>query len=134
VASLDAPKTMNNEHTCRSRPVKDAVHQEDAPYIEERKGLVIERGIVKKISIKDDEHQETKCLIIGQGIVGKVATKRTECPGMFIRTVEGANDAPASNIKLEKDECQETFAPIIAGENHVPAPNIRRNECSETFA
>jgi hypothetical protein len=38
VASLDAPKTMDDKPIHLPRPVEDVVHQEDAPYIKERKG------------------------------------------------------------------------------------------------
>jgi hypothetical protein len=149
MSSSDALQAMNDEHIRHSRPVKDAVHQEDAPYVEERKGLVVGRGIAKTTNIKRDGRQVTfarivagarnapvshvermKSLVIGRG---KVTTKRTERPGTFVRTVEGANDVPASNVELEKDERQETFTPVVAGENHTPALNVRRNERSETF-
>jgi hypothetical protein len=148
VASLDDPKTMNDEHTCRSRPVKDTMHQEDAPYVEERKGLLIGRGIVKKISIKDDERQETfagtiagaflapalhiertKHLIIGRGIVGEIATKQNEHLGTSVPATDGANAAPVSAIK--RDEHQETLTQVVVCENDALVSYGKRNECPE---
>jgi hypothetical protein len=68
MALIDALQTMNDECIRHPRPVNDAVHQEDAPYVKERKGLVI-----------------------GRGIAGEVASKRNERQETFIRTVADAN-------------------------------------------
>jgi hypothetical protein len=95
IALLDTLKTRDDEWIHHPRPVDDAVHQEDAPHAEERKGLIIGRGLAKMTSTKRDERQ-----------------------GTFAQAIAGANNASANNI--EKDERQETFAHPVTGARDAP--------------
>jgi hypothetical protein len=103
VAPLDALKAVNDEHIRCSRPVDDTVHQEDAPHVEERKGLVIGRGKVKI-----------------------ACTKRNERPGTFTQAIKGTDDAPAFNA--ERDEHQVTFTQSAAGTISAPVFHVKEKD------
>jgi hypothetical protein len=92
VAPLDALKTVDDKRVRCPGPVEDMAHQEDAPYVNKRKGLVIGRGIANETGIKKDEHQQT-----------------------FIHTAAGADHAPAHNRLLPESSHTKTTRSLVVG-------------------
>jgi hypothetical protein len=110
VASLDARKTRDDEQIRRVKLNKDSVHQGDAPYIKNKKNLVVGRGIANEMDIKTDERQE-----------------------MFTQVVAGAEYAPADRHPSFAPNNTKTTRGLVVDQVSTRTAGVRTNECQGTF-
>jgi hypothetical protein len=127
VASLDAPKIVDDEHVRHPGPVENTAHQEDAPHVNKRKGLVIGRGIANETSITKDERQETFIqAVVCENDAPVPNGKRNECPEASTQSAASARSAPAFHVEQVKN--------FVIGQGVGRNNGIEGNERQQTFA